>query len=88
MGLYHGPRFLGLTLTQDAATALAGSLSTMEPCLECFNVNRTRLLQYHDRLYNSINAVVSKSAPEHWDRAFALDVCMTDCHAGGPGLMW
>lgn len=50
----------------------------MEPCLECFNVNRTRLIQYHERLYESINAVVSTSAPEYWDRIFSLDVCMSD----------
>lgn len=65
-----------LISTQAAATSLAGSLKTMEPCLECLNVNRTRLIQYHEGLCEAINAVVSESAPEYWGRIFALDVCV------------
>ncbi|RDB14785.1 Serine/threonine-protein kinase STY46 [Hypsizygus marmoreus] len=58
---------------QDAATSLSRDLQFMEPSLECFLINRTRLIQYHERVLQSLGNIASQSTPVQWTRIFALD---------------
>lgn len=53
---------------------MSEGLGYMEPCLECFQVNRTRLVEYHERLLTAMQDVTSKNPPPQWNRMFALDV--------------
>ncbi|KAF8073945.1 TKL/TKL-ccin protein kinase, partial [Lyophyllum atratum] len=66
-----------LTSVFDAATALSTGLKFMEPCLECFIINRTRLLQYHERLLGCTESIFSKTAEKQWITVFALDDDLT-----------
>ncbi|KAF5382664.1 hypothetical protein D9615_002721 [Tricholomella constricta] len=58
----------------DAATTLSDGLDFMEPCLECFLINRSRLPQYHERLLKCAEELLSKTTENfQWTRVFALD---------------
>ncbi|KAG5651731.1 hypothetical protein H0H81_007669 [Sphagnurus paluster] len=56
----------------ENAEHLSDRLDFLEPCLECFLKNRTRLLQYHERLLQCAKDL-SQTTHAYWLRAFALD---------------
>ncbi|KAG6844668.1 hypothetical protein H0H93_016420, partial [Arthromyces matolae] len=59
VGLFYFPyQVWFVNGNQDAATKLSDGLDGMQPCLECFLANKTKLIRYHERLLGSIEEVI------------------------------
>lgn len=66
--------FIVLHWYQNSGIILGEGLDTKEACLECFLVNCTRLLHYHDDVLGYLEDAVLQPLHEDWSSIFAFNV--------------
>ena len=60
--------------TKDEAAKLYAYGETAHPSVECFVLNCSRLIQYHQEVLQSLEEAVGRSDVEQWEDIFSYQV--------------